>query len=135
MKGFEEFKGLSEKSILMVDDEEVVIDMIREVVGPAVSKLEIAVDGVDALLKIMERDFDFILLDIKMPKMNGIELYSYIKSIKPHLLGRIIFITGDTVSEAIRGFIAGTGCKILDKPFMIKDLLNTMTEFNASPVA
>lgn len=112
----------------MVDDEDIVVEVIEEVLAPVASRLETASNGMDALAKVSESDFDFILLDIEMPKMNGMEFYGYIKKLKPHLLKNIIFITGDTETDLTRNFINDSGCRFLDKPFMIRDLLMIMTE-------
>lgn len=126
MKGTLDLSRLSGKAVLLVDDEEIVTDVIREVLSPAVELLETATNGEEALAKIMEMDFDFILLDIEMPKMNGMELYRYVKEIKPHLLERIIFITGDTETALTRTFIIKSECRYLDKPFMLRDLFRVM---------
>ncbi len=122
-----DYTELSGKTLLMVDDETVVVDVVKEVVGPAMGAFDTAADGVEALLKIMDTDYDFILLDVKMPKMDGIEFYNYVKTIKPYLLTRVIFITGDTETERTRNFIRDTGCPSIDKPFLIKKLLDLMT--------
>ncbi|MBI1912958.1 MAG: response regulator [Deltaproteobacteria bacterium] len=126
MKATLDLSSLSGKAVLLVDDEEIVTDVIREVLSPAVELLETATNGEEALAKIMEMDFDFILLDIEMPKMNGMELYRYVKEIKPHLLERIIFITGDTETALTRTFIMKSECRYLDKPFMLRDLFRVM---------
>ncbi len=117
------YTGLKGLRLLMVDDEAVLTESLREAVAPSVSVFETASRGAAALERIAERDFDFILLDIKMPGMDGVELYMRIKEIKPHLLGRIIFITGDAESDSIRSFLKHTGCAVLCKPFPAKDLL------------
>ena len=126
MKITETYKALAGKSILMVDDEEVVAEVIKEVVGPVVGSLDTAYDGEQAFTKIMEKDYDFILMDIQMPRMNGVEFYNSILEHKPHLRDRIVFITGDTESETTRSFIKRTRCPSLDKPFIIKELLELM---------
>ncbi|MBI5887901.1 MAG: response regulator [Deltaproteobacteria bacterium] len=127
MNGLMDGGALSGRTLLMVDDETVVIDVVKEVVGPAVGAFDTAADGVEALLKIMDADYDFILLDVKMPKMDGIEFYNHVKTMKPYLLTRVIFITGDTETERTRNFIRDTGCPSIDKPFLIKELLDLMT--------
>lgn len=124
-------RALCGKSVLMIEDEEIVVDVIKEVVGGLVSVFEAARDGVDGLIKIMSKDYDYILLDVRMPRMNGIELYRHVSIHKPHLLRRIIFVTGDTESESTRMFIIRSGCRSLNKPFMIRELLETMAGFNA----
>lgn len=119
-------RGLDGKTVLLAEDEEIIVDVIREVVGPFVVALDIACDGPDALARIMRRDYDIILLDIKMPRMSGIALFSYIRDIKPHLLNRIIVITGDAESEHVKTFLKNSGCPNLAKPFKIKDLFEAM---------
>jgi DNA-binding NtrC family response regulator len=123
-----DYTGLKGLRLLMVDDEAVLTEFLREAVAPAVSAFETASRGATALKRIAECDFDFILLDIKMPGMDGVELYGRIKEIKPHLLGRIIFITGDAESDSIRSFLKHSGCAVLCKPFMAKDLLRLISD-------
>ncbi|HXI10457.1 MAG TPA: response regulator [Thermodesulfobacteriota bacterium] len=121
------------RAVLLVDDESIVVDVIREVMAPKVSVFESASNGIEALARIKDRDFDFILMDIEMPRMNGIELFRYISEMKPHLAQRVIFITGDTETEATRNFIRATGCLFLDKPFMLKDLFSVMSMLDTGP--
>lgn len=129
----EDFKELSDKAVLVVDDEDVVVDVIQEAISPLTSTVEAAFNGVEALAKIMEKDYDFILLDIEMPKMNGMDLFKYICDIKPHLRSRIIFITGDVETESTRTFINQSGCRFIDKPFMLRELFSLMTCLQANP--
>lgn len=123
--------AFSGKSVLLVDDETIVVDVIREVLAPKVSVFESASNGIEALAKITDMDFDFILLDIEMPRMNGMELYRHLSEMKPHLTHCVIFITGDTETEATRVFIRKTRCLFLDKPFMLKDLFGVMSALDA----
>jgi len=119
------------KSVLLVDDESIVVDVIREVMGQMVSVFESASNGIEALAHLQDRDFDFILMDIEMPRMNGMELFKWLAETRPHLPGSVIFITGDTETEATREFIRKTGCMFLDKPFMLKDLFAVMAALEA----
>lgn len=120
------YKNLSGRSVLMVDDEEVVTEVIKEAMTPIVSAIETAKNGEEALAKVLERDFDYILLDMKMPKMNGMDFFRRLCAHKPHLAKRVIFITGDTESESTRIFIRTCGCNSLNKPFGLRELLNLM---------
>lgn len=117
---------LQNRSVLLAEDDDIVVEVIREIVGPNVCSFEIAYDGPDALARIMRRDYDVLLLDIKMPRMNGLALFNYIRDIKPHLLSRIIILTGDAESAHIRAFIKESGCPCLAKPFKIKELLDAI---------
>ncbi|MFQ5736330.1 MAG: ATP-binding protein [Thermodesulfobacteriota bacterium] len=119
---------LAGKSVIVVDDEETTRSAIMEIIGPSVADVEGLPDGASALARIMDRDYDVVLLDIKMPGMNGMELYGKIREIKPYLAERVFFITGDTENESTQSFIKLTGCGYLAKPFTREDLLSLVSE-------
>jgi len=124
-----DYTSLAGKSIIIVDDEEGVVKAIKDSVGPHVLSVETALTGMAAAAAIMDRDFDLILLDIKMPGMSGMELFKCISDNKPYLADRVIFVTGDTESESTDSFIKITGCRHLSKPFTTKALLDSMCEY------
>lgn len=118
--------NLSGKSVLMVDDDEIIREVLEEALAPFVSALESASSGAEALARIIERDFDIILLDMEMPGMNGMDFCRHLGNIKPHLVDRVIFITGDAENPSSRDFIRNSASRCLVKPFMIRDLFNIM---------
>ena len=65
--------------ILCVDDEDIVIRSCRRVLGDDEFEFEAAQSGIDALKQIDETDFDVVVLDIMMPKMDGIEVLQRVK--------------------------------------------------------
>ena len=69
--------------ILVVDDEEIVIRSCMRVLASDEISLDSAHDGLEALRKIKETDYDIIILDILMPKMNGIEVLQRVKESHP----------------------------------------------------
>lgn len=120
------YRKLSGSSVLVVDDEEMVVDVIREALSPIVSMLETATSGEEALVKAVKRDFDSILLDVNMPVMNGMEFFRLIKLLKPHLSSRIILMTGDVKGVTTGSFVRSSGCRTVEKPFGICELLEAM---------
>jgi len=124
----DKYINLSGRSVLMVEDEEIVSEVLKEVMGPIVSTVETARNGEEALAKVIQRDFDYILLDIKMPRMNGMDFFRHMSVLKPHLTKRVVFITGDTESEITRSFIRNNGCNSLNKPFGIRELLDILAK-------
>jgi len=72
--------------------------------------------------KIQERQYDLIITDFKMPEMSGKELLDWIRNTCPDLAGRIIFVTGDTVSAETRAFFERTESRYLAKPFKIEEV-------------
>ena len=53
------------KTVLLIDDDDFIVDVVRQSVGPVVSALEVAKDGVDALEILKKKDFDILLLDLR----------------------------------------------------------------------
>jgi CheY-like chemotaxis protein len=64
--------------------------------------------------------YDVIITDVRMPGMNGIELYSRVVEQKPEMKNRIIFVTGDVMGMDIRTFLAQNKLPYLAKPFNIE---------------
>ena len=60
--------------ILIVDDEKAIRKTMREILEYESYQIEEADNGVDALNLLREENFDAVLLDIKMPKMDGLEV-------------------------------------------------------------
>ena len=70
-----------------------------------------------------------ILLDIKMPDMDGIELYHYIKNISEAMVKKVIFITGDVMSLDTQRFLEKTRSVYIPKPFdadALRDVVKRM---------
>ncbi len=90
--------------VLVVDDEPVVVNSIRRTLARKSFKVTEAFSGVEALSRIMTENFDMVLLDMRLPDANGLDLVSDIKRRKPNL--RVVIVTGyasiDTAVEAIK---------------------------------
>ncbi len=124
-----DYSNLAGKSVIVVDDEEATRTAIMDIISTSPAKVESVPDGRTALEKIMAEDYDLILLDIKMPGMNGMELYRRIRDVKPYLAQRVVFLTGDTENESTKSFIKLTGCNYLAKPFEREELLGLMSRY------
>jgi CheY-like chemotaxis protein len=61
-----------------------------------------------------------------MPGLNGIDLHDRLLKERPRILDRLIFSTGDVVSEEVADFIDSTHCLVLQKPFELSALLETV---------
>jgi len=90
--------------ILIVDDEPAVRNALREWFRKDGFDADSAGDGHEALKMMADRSWDIFLLDVKMPKMDGIELQRRIMEIEPHAV--VIMITAyasvDTAVEALK---------------------------------
>ena len=103
-------------SVLVVDDEPEVAEVLADILTLDGHEVETAPSGNSALRILAEREFDVILTDMRMPDVDGPGLYTRIKNAYPHLVERIVFITGDALGPSIRSFLDQTGLPHLEKP-------------------
>ncbi len=115
-------------SVLIVDDEPSVVEILYQVMGPEGFAIDTAANGSAALAKILKRKFDLVITDLKMPGMSGTELHARVKEIDPLLAGRMIFTTGDTVSADTQVFLERTGNPCIEKPFVLEDVRHVVLE-------
>ena len=83
--------------------------------------VEIAADGVEAVLKLGLVDFDVIILDLMMPNLDGFAFMETLHANAPERLKRII-VTSAASPAIIRTRMKGDPFAILPKPFDIKEL-------------
>jgi CheY-like chemotaxis protein len=67
--------------------------------------------------------YDLLVIDIRMPQMNGMELYRNILHLRPKLEGKIIFITGDLADKETGRFLAGVNAETISKPLDISEVM------------
>ena len=109
--------AMPRRRILVVDDEPEIAATLAEMLQDAGHWVETAENGRQALDRLAAGAFDLILSDLRMPVMDGPALYGALRASHPALLGRIAFITGDTLSTQIKEFLAATGVPSIEKPF------------------
>jgi len=109
--------GLETPKILIVDDHPRNLDVLEAMLGDLDCTLTRATSADEALLCIIRNDFAAIVLDIKMPGMNGIELATLVKQRKRSQHIPILFLTAHEVNEddALRGYGVGA-VDYLSKP-------------------
>jgi len=121
-------RGGKSKEILVIDDEKVVLDLISEVLSLEGYEVDTADGGLEALEKIRRKRYCLILIDIKMPGINGRELYEKMLSIDPEIIPRVIFTTGDTLGMETREFLKKGNKRYITKPFGVEELKKLVTE-------
>ncbi|MFQ5735458.1 MAG: ATP-binding protein [Thermodesulfobacteriota bacterium] len=110
------------KKVLVLDDEPILLDMLHETLGGCGFKVARASSGKDALDMIKDDDYDLIISDIKMPGIDGSAFYRGVKRVKPELLKKIIFISGDSLNKETQSFLKESGNHSLKKPFTVDEL-------------
>lgn len=108
------------KTLLLVEDNEVNVMFTERLLKKLNMHVEIARDGEEAVQKAKQKQFDLILMDLQMPKMNGIDAATSILGENPET--RIIALTANT-DQHIKQKLAQVGFRdLLIKPFNPKEL-------------
>ncbi|WP_379143976.1 response regulator transcription factor [Paenibacillus sp. sgz500992] len=109
--------------VLIIEDEMAMVRLLELELSYEGYETTIASDGPDGVDKALSESFDFILLDLNLPGINGIEVCKRIRAAKQT---PIIMITArDTVSDRVRGLDTGAD-DYVPKPFAIEELLARM---------
>jgi two-component system, OmpR family, response regulator len=112
--------------VLLVDDEEKFLEVLSQRLGTRGIDAETSTTGEEALVKIKNRNFDAIVLDVMMPGLGGIETLKRIKQENPEV--QIIMLTGQgTVDKAVEAMKEGA-IDFLEKPADINKLLDKISE-------
>lgn len=103
--------------ILIVDDEESVGQLLTRILSGMGHRPHFVDRSLLAIEMINTVRFDLILVDVKMPDLNGFEFYRAIQQRYPHLSQRVIFITGDTANPITQARLTQSNRPVLEKPF------------------
>ncbi len=103
--------------LLVVDDEPELAALMRESLEGAGYEVATAESGALALALLDEARFDAIVSDLRMPEIDGAELWRTVRQRHPALAQRMLFVTGDILSPAAAEFLREAGCELLEKPF------------------
>ncbi len=110
--------------VLVVDDEKDFVEMLSLRLEESGQKVSAAHDGAECLDKMKKERFDVVILDIRMPGMDGIEVLKQIKKIYP--LVEVIMLTGHGTAEtAVAGMKLGAFDYLL-KPADFEDLMEKL---------
>ncbi|MEA2103818.1 MAG: response regulator [Candidatus Cloacimonadota bacterium] len=112
------------KNILVVDDERSIRELCKEFLEDAGFKVSLAVDGKNAMQKIEFRKFDLYIVDLTMPRMDGLDLLKNILRIQPAAI--VIILTGHSSVEDAVGIVQAGAYKYLAKPIQAAELLESV---------
>jgi CheY-like chemotaxis protein len=109
------------RSVLVVDDEVDLCANMADILGDLGYKVDIAHDGITALEMVRRTAYDVALLDLRMPGMDGLELYDRIKQLRA---GTIAIVVTAFASAATSELALATGAScVLSKPVDFPRLL------------
>ncbi len=114
------------RRVLVVDDEESILALLRDVLTADGHTVDTARNGAEALTLLAKHGYDLLITDIKMPGMSGQALYQRVKEMDSELARNTVFVTGDTVSAETRNFLQRIDNICLAKPFRIREVRETL---------
>ena len=118
------------KRILIIDDEESIRDGCHQTLSRAGFIIDTTGDAQHGMEMSLKDIYDVILLDIRMPKMDGIEI---LKRLKGHIKSKIIIITGyGTISLSVEAMKLGAS-DFLTKPFTTQEIKNIVQNAISTP--
>ncbi|NOX26688.1 MAG: response regulator [Gammaproteobacteria bacterium] len=105
------------KNILVVDDDEDCRIIARRILTRAGYTVDTACDGAEGLQKAQARQFDLILLDVMMPKLDGFEVCARIRREKPNADTPVVMVTAlDSMSDQAKATESGAQWMV-NKPY------------------
>jgi len=112
------------RRVLIADDEATIRQALARFYqrrGWLVTQVE---DGTRAFERLIGggEPFDLVISDMKMPGISGIELHAALQEMRPDMVDRVLFCTGEVDSPAVSAFVADTNCRVLVKPFDLRTL-------------
>ena len=117
--------------ILIIDDERPYVDLLGELLEKYGLEAQTAYDAGDALFRLRARKPDLILMDLKMPQMDGLSLIDRLRSERKWQKIPIIVVSAKTGREDQKAALDAGANRFLSKPFSSKDLKSVLGEFVA----
>jgi two-component system NtrC family sensor kinase len=113
---------------LVVEDEDPLRGGVSEVMRGLGHQVVEATTGQQALSLLEERTYDLVMLDLRLPDVDGQAIWQRAIAPHPQLAGRVVFMTGDIMSTETQDFLAETGRPCLMKPFTIEQVGHLVSE-------
>jgi len=125
-------EGAPAARLLVVDDERDVGELLSDILRTRGYETQYVASPKAALELMRDRDFQGILMDLRMPEMSGTELWRELQRERPALALKTIFMTGDYASPDTAAMVRATERPFLSKPFRPDELDLALATLNRS---
>jgi signal transduction histidine kinase/CheY-like chemotaxis protein len=123
------------RPFLVIDDEDNILELVQAILMRMRQIRVIVCQNAREAQEIMKREpLEIVISDIRMPHLDGLQLYEWTETHCPHLTDRWVFMTGDEGSEA-KDKLAGLKAPVLRKPFSAQQLLSLCRERLATAIS
>jgi PAS domain S-box-containing protein len=120
-------EALRGSRILLVEDERALATAVAEALTDAGLIVDHAGDGEEAFARVRHANYDAVICDLKMPRVDGMMLYRAIAAAAPALARRVI-LTGDVAATDAERLLEDSGCRWLARPFRLGDLMRAIRD-------
>lgn len=115
---------MSKKKVLVIDDEQIVLNSVNKILGHGEYEVDTTLSGRQGLDWALDRSYDIVLTDVRMPDLAGMLILRDIKKVKPSM--PVIVITGyANVQTAMQAMKLGAA-EYIEKPFTPDQLLKAV---------
>jgi CheY-like chemotaxis protein len=121
---------MASASVLVVDDEPEICSLIHEALSARGHRVKCCLGGQEAIEAAEQEAFDVVLLDMKMPGMDGVETLHRLRSLAPE--ATYVIITGFAASSKVEHSLALGASMCLPKPFGVSDIVEVVESAHAS---
>lgn len=108
--------------ILLVEDESTICQLCRRILSMEGFEVDVATDGGEAKTLLGRKSYRLIIIDLRLPIVDGRRLYQFIAENYPQLTRKVIFTSGEAVTESTRLFLEQNSRPFLAKPFTPNEL-------------
>ena len=124
------------KKILIVDDETVIVEVLRDLLQESGYQVFVAMDGMQAIMQAVKYMPDLILLDISMPAGGGTAVYNRLKQSPEAQTIPVVFLTAMPPADLAQKLPFAQNVTVFRKPFKQKELLDLIQKMlKDSPVS
>jgi excisionase family DNA binding protein len=114
-------------NILVIDDDETICSLFKDTLEEAGHTVTTVSESFKGLELVKDRDYDLVFLDLKMPGMDGAELFRQIRVAKPKL--PVTIITGYPDSDLMATALTYGPFGVMGKPFRGSDILTAVNNY------
>lgn len=111
---------MAQRRILIVDDEKNIRLMLTQALASDETRVETAVNGEEALQKLQQTKYDLLLLDLRLPGMDGLDVLKEVRRLDDEL--PVIVLTAHGTVESAVEALRGGAVNFLQKPFAPREL-------------
>jgi signal transduction histidine kinase/CheY-like chemotaxis protein len=120
-------------AILLIDDEAIMVQSLRHLLQRDGHDVTTAATGLKGLEALEKRAYAVILCDMRMPDLDGPGFYRELERRHPHLVSRVIFLTGDVLSPEAQAFFTQVNRPRVVKPFKAQEIRRVIRQVLEAP--